>query len=173
MKSQITRIIGLIHKAEDSLLVLVLGTLLLLASVDIFSRLVFGGGVLWIQPVLRIIVLWLGLLGAMVATRTREHISIDLVNRLAPDWIQRWVSVLTLGFSSAICGLIAWHSGAYVQLARDFGDTVMGDVPAWPMQLIIPICFGSMALRFGLQAVASVIFPPSPDHSHTQSSDSV
>lgn len=173
MRKQITHIIGLIHKAEDSLLVLVLGALLLLASVDILSRLVFGGGILWIQPVLRIMVLWLGLLGAMVATRTREHIAIDLVNRLAPVDIQRWVSVLTLGFSALVCGLIAWHSGAYVQLAREFGDTVMGDVPAWPMQLIIPFCFGSMALRFGLQTIASAISPPSPDQSNNQSVDSV
>ncbi|MGB1091279.1 MAG: TRAP transporter small permease [Oceanobacter sp.] len=158
-----------VHKIEDAVLVTVLASLLALASIDIIARLVFGGGVVWIQPALRVMVLWLGLLGAMLATRSREHIAIDLVNRLAPASINQLISVFTLGFSAFICGLIAWHSAAYVELAKEFGDTVMGDMPAWPFQLIIPFSFSLMALRFLLQALGNLTGHPLKPETTTES----
>jgi len=151
------RLLSALHKAEDTLLVSLLLAMIVLAGVDILARTLFGGGVLWIPPLLRIMVLWLGLLGALLATRSREHIAIDLINRLAPDSVARWLSVLTSLFAAVICALIAWHGQRFVQLAWEFGDVAFGRVPAWPLQLIIPISFGLMALRFAFQTVTAAL----------------
>lgn len=69
------KLVTWVHRAEDSLLVLLLLAMILLAGFDILARSLFGGGVSWIPPLLRVLVLWLGLLGALLATRTREHIA--------------------------------------------------------------------------------------------------
>lgn len=152
------KIIRLIHRLEDSLLVVLLLTTVLLAATDILARLLFsGGGVVWIGPTLRVLVLWLGLLGALLATRTREQIAIDVLGRLAPPRLGQLINCLTTLFAAIVCILIAWHSQRFIQLAYDFGDIAFARVPAWPLQLIIPISFALMALRFIFQSGTSLL----------------
>ena len=170
-KSPLQRLLAAIHTLEDSLLVIVLAVMVVLAATDILSRTFFGGGVLWISPALRVMVLWLGLLGGMVATRSREHISIDLVNRLAPAKVAQMLSIVTNAFAAFICALVAWHANAYVEMAQEFGDIAFGDIPAWPLQAIIPFSFGIMALRFAiqtLQALFNTLTGRLPDSEHKQ-----
>ena len=95
--------------------------------------------------------------GALIATRSREHITIDLINRMAPDSVKRWLSVLTQAFAAFICGVIGWHSAEFVQAAWQYGDTVFGEVPAWPLQAIMPLTFSLMAVRFALQAINDLL----------------
>ncbi|MDF1761872.1 MAG: TRAP transporter small permease [Oleibacter sp.] len=167
------RVITVLNRVEDSLLIALLLSMILLAGYDIVARTLFGGGVSWIPPLLRNMVLWLGLLGALLATRTREHIAIDLINRLAGDKVKRILSVITQAFAAVICGLIGWFSAQYIGLAREFGDIAFADIPSWPLQLIIPISFSLMALRFAAQSIQSVFtdeelsVPPQPIDSET------
>ena len=58
------RLLVLVHRLEDSILVLLLLAMILLAGYDILARTLFGGGVSWIPPLLRVMVLWIGLLAA-------------------------------------------------------------------------------------------------------------
>lgn len=146
-----------LHRIEDAVLVLMLLAMILLAGADILARTLFGGGILWVPPLLRVMVLWLGLLGGLMATRTREHIAIDLVERLANPVVSRYLLVFTSAFSAFICGVIAWHSQEFVLLAREYNDIAFGDVPAWPLQLIIPFTFGLTALRFVIQSIQALI----------------
>lgn len=144
-----------LHRLEDSVLVLLLLAMILLAGYDILARSIFGGGVSWIPPLLRVMVLWIGLLGALLATRSREHISIDLISKLGGPTLNRIASTITLLFAAVVCGLVGWYSGQYVQLAFEFQDIAFADIPAWPLQLIIPFTFGLMGLRFFIQGIAA------------------
>ena len=64
---------GALGRLEDALLVALLGVLLLLASTQILLRNLFDAGLTWADPLLRVLVLWLGLLGARVS-RPRQRI---------------------------------------------------------------------------------------------------
>ncbi|TNC90457.1 TRAP transporter small permease [Thalassolituus sp.] len=149
------RLLLWVHRAEDTVLVLLLLSMIVLAGYDILARSLFGGGVSWIPPLLRVMVLWIGLLGALLATRTREHISIDLISKLGGPLLNRVAASVTLLFAAAVCGLVGWYSAQYVQLAFEFQDIAFGEIPAWPLQLIIPFSFSLMALRFLIQGLAS------------------
>lgn len=149
-----------LHRIEDGVLVLLLLAMIVLAGFDILARTLFGGGVVWVQPLLRVMVLWLGLLGALLATRSREHIAIDLINRLAGPQTKRWLAVLTSAFAAFICLVIAWHAQAFVRFAFEFGDVAFGRVPAWPLQLVIPLSFALMGLRFALQGISELLGKP-------------
>lgn len=151
------RFIRSIRWLEDSLLISLLFITVLLAGVDILARVLFDGGVIWIPPTLRVLVLWLGLLGALLATRSQEHIAIDVVGRLAPQRLRYIIESVTTLFAAAVCLLIAWHSQRFIQLAYEFGDVAFARVPAWPLQIIIPISFLFMGLRFALQSIVNVI----------------
>lgn len=146
----------MLYRLEDGLLVALLLTMILLAGVDILARLIVGSGMTWIAPLLRILVLWTGLLGALVATRSREHIAIDLLSRFAPSWLRTLMQVIAAAFASLVCWILAYYSQAFVRTAYEFGDLAFAAVPAWPLQLILPLTFALMGLRFAVQAFAAL-----------------
>ncbi len=147
----ITRII---HYIEDGLLALLLASMIILAGSQIFLRNFWNSGVEWIDPSLRVLVLWIGLLGAMVAARQINHINIDVISRLLPKMGRRIVATITNLFSATICGLVAYHAGRFVQMEYEDQTTAFADVPSWICEIIIPIGFTLMAVRFFILAVS-------------------
>ncbi|RMH22762.1 MAG: TRAP transporter small permease subunit, partial [Gammaproteobacteria bacterium] len=74
------RALNLLHHLEDALIALLLLGMLGLAITQIIMRELLHSGLPWIDPLLRIAVLWLGLLGALLATRLDRHIEINLIS---------------------------------------------------------------------------------------------
>ena len=143
-----TLLLKWINWLEDSLLVILLSILIILATVQIGLRNIWDSGLVWADPLLRVFVMWLGLLGAMVATRLDNHIRIDICSRYLPPVLQPVSSWVINIFSAAICILLAYHGARLVWLDWQSETIAFGQIPAWLCELIIPIGFGMMALRF-------------------------
>lgn len=156
MQSFVSKTLRAVHAAEEGVLALLLLSMIALASADIFLRMFTGGGLVWVSPLIRIMVLWLGLLGALLATRDNQHISIDILSRVLGDAVRRWAQAFTSLFAAAVCGVTAWHSVEFVQGSFEYQDEVMSGVPAWPMQVVIPLSFAMMSLRFALHSAGYV-----------------
>ncbi len=148
---------------ENSLMVLLLTAMILLAVGQIILRNVWDMGLSWSDPLLRIMVLWVGLLGAMAASRQREHISIDVLSHYLPVAWKRISRLVTDLFSAAICGLISYHAARFVLMEKEEGMIAFANVPAWWCEIIIPIAFGVMALRFFLFFLAGMTHRHTPD----------
>ena len=133
---------------------LLLSAMILLATTQIALRNLLETGISWADPTLRILVLWLSLLGAMAATRDNNHIQIDLLSRFLPARARHWVQRLTDLFAAIVCALLSWHSGRFVLMEWEDGTLLFASVPAWACELILPIGFGIMALRFLLASLA-------------------
>ncbi len=146
--SRLRRIVLLV---EDGLLAFTLGSMVLLAGTQILLRNVFDSGITWGDPTLRVMVLWVALLGAMVATRNGNHIRIDILTHILPGKYHHIAHRLTDLFTGMVCALLAWHGGRFVVFEWEDGGLLFGSVPAWACELIIPVGFAVMALRF-LQA---------------------
>lgn len=132
---------------EVSILGLLLGTLIVLGGLQIVLRNIFHSGLLWADPLMRHIVLWLGCLGAALATTTARHINIDVFSRLLPDNIKPWRRSLVYGataMATFILGVAAWR---LVIDEKSYGDIAFGSVPVWTLQLILPIAFFMIAYR--------------------------
>ena len=119
-----------------------------LSVADIFMRNVFNSGVSIAPPLVRIMVLWLGLLGALYATRRNKHITVDVLARMLPKKLNTVAKGVTSLFASAICLIIAWHSYLFVKDTFTYGDIVFDDTPAWIIQAIIPLSFSLISVRF-------------------------
>jgi len=158
--SRLQRAGRLLARLEDGILALLLTGMILLAVLQIFSRNLFSFGFVWGEPLLRTLVLWLALLGAMAATRDGNHIRIDLLSRFLPKRAERLLRRVTDLFSAGACALLAWHGGRMVHADWQYDMEWTSGVPAWLVELIIPIGFGVMALRFLLHALFGP--PPSP-----------
>lgn len=134
---------------------LCLVALILLSTGQIVLRDVFSTGVVWADGLTRLIVLWLALLGAIAASRDCRHIAIDVVTRLLPPRLRVVASVVRNLFTSGVCGLLAWYSWTFVSDSREFGDELLGNLPAWWFQLILPVGFALIAYRYLLRALGS------------------
>ena len=93
---------------ETGLLTLVLGAMILLAAAQIGLRNFFGGGFSWADESLRIMVLWVAMLGAVAASRDQRHVSIDALSRFLSPALRRWTRILINLFAAAVCLALAW-----------------------------------------------------------------
>jgi TRAP-type C4-dicarboxylate transport system permease small subunit len=141
---------------EDALLVLILTTMILLAAAQIVLRNFFDIGFIWGDEILRMLVLWLAVSGALAASRSDRHISIDVLNRFLPKPVSRAVKVVIHVFTAGVCGVVAWHALQFVKTSYEFEDVLLGTVPAWILQAVLPVGFGLIAWRYALFAVRDV-----------------
>ena len=68
MVSSLRKLDQLLRHFEDGVLAVLLGGMILLATLQIGLRNFADTGFIWADPLLRIMVLWLGLVGAVAAT---------------------------------------------------------------------------------------------------------
>ena len=150
MKRHISSILNAINKLEDWFLVSMLATMVVLAVAQIFYRNVFGAGIVWIDPMLRVLVLWVAIAGAVVATRTDNHIRIDFFTKYFSKKVCRCMQRFVYAFCVFICGTISWHAVRFVQMDYEFETIAFANVPAWITELVIPIGFFLIAVRYAL-----------------------
>ena len=137
---------------ENAVLVSILSILILLTVGQILLRNFFSFGILGADSIMRILVLWLALFGAMAATRQQEHILIDVLTRFVPDSICRYVERGVDIISASVCGIVAYFSIILVLLEYEDGEVLIGGLPVWLCESIIPFAFAIMGLRFLFQA---------------------
>lgn len=151
----LARLQQVVRWLEDWVLVAVLGGMILFAVLQIALRNFFGTGILWSDPLVRVLVLWAGLIGAMVAARLDRHIVISaLAHFLRPRW-KLGARAVTDAATAAVCLLLTWVSVRFVAADYAAGAMAFGIVPAWVCELIIPIAFLVMGARYALYSVAS------------------
>ncbi len=134
--------------AENAALVILLGGMMSLAVGQILLREVFSTGFSWADELLRLLVLWLAMVGSVAACRDNRHIRIDALSHLLPARVVVAVRVVVDLFAAAVSAVLAWHSFRYLALEREFGDTVLLDTPAWLAHLVVPLAFALLTYRF-------------------------
>lgn len=138
---------------ESGLLAAMLATMIGVAAFQVIARNLFDSGLLWGDGLVRVLVLWVTLLGGMVASRHDEHIRMDLAGRFLSEGSNRILRRVTSAFTAFVCGMFAWHSGRFVWLDYLDGVTAFASVPAWTCEVIMPLGAGVMALRYLLHTV--------------------
>jgi len=136
--------------AEDAVLVLILSGMILLATGQIVLRNFFDIGFIWSDEALRLMVLWIAVAGAVAASRGDKHINIAVLDRFLPDRLRALKDVLIHGFTASISGIVAWHSLLFVRTSHEFGDVLLGGIPAWLLQAVLPIGFALITWRYAL-----------------------
>lgn len=142
-----------LHRAEDALLVLLLSAMIVLAGTQILLRNLLDSGFVWIDPLLRVLVLWLGLIGATVATRNNRHIRIDLLSKLFSRNTHRLIQSIIGQISAWTCLVVAWYGFKWIQMDYADGVTSFAGIPAWLLEVIIPLTFALIGLRYLIMSV--------------------
>lgn len=131
--------------------------MIVLAVGQIVLRQVFSTGIMWADELVRIIVLWLAMFGAIAAARDNRHIRIDALSHLLPVAAIRYLRIVVDLFAAVVCFILAWQAWRFLQLEIEFEDTVLIDTPAWMLHVVVPVAFLLVGYRFVVGVVARVL----------------
>ncbi len=143
----------LLLKTEAAMLVALFVMMVLLSVMQIILRNFWGGGLIWAEPLTRIIVLWITLMGAMIASRKNQHIAIDVVVKKLSDRFRIITIRISSVFTAMVCFVVAWYSFQFVHEEYNYGGMVLANIPDWVCEAIIPVAFFIMAIRYLLAAM--------------------
>ncbi len=141
---------------EENVLSILLISMIVLACAQIFLRFFFSSGLVWVDPLLRYMVLWSGLLGAAMATSKGKHIALDLVDYLIPKRLHPLVTFITHLFSTIVTAFLTYAAYNFIKNELEFGGTSLLAIPSWIWNLIFPLAFGIITYRFFLASIASL-----------------
>ena len=159
---------------ERVTLVLLLLAMLVLSGLPVLVRLdaqkqIFSWvqETVWMERIARMSVIWVGLIGACLATRERGHIAIEVLERFAPKAWCTWIKLFSAVFAVAVLLALCAAAGDYVQLKRSAMLSILlneSTPPApfveihglgivlkeWMFTLVFPVGLFLLALRFSL-----------------------
>ena len=146
-----------INRVGESVLVLLLSATLVLACVQIFMRTITGGSLLWIEPLLRYLVLWGGLFGALMATTRNKHIGLDLANFILPRSSKNLVQFIVLIFATLTSTALTWAAIKFIQSEIEYGSPGLFELPGYVWNLVFPVTFGIMAAVYLIQTISEFL----------------
>lgn len=156
MKNSLHRWDETVARLEKAFVAVMLSIMILIALLQVLLRNAFATGISWGDPLVRNLVLWVGFVGASMATKEGKHINLDVVSR----WIEgRWLWVVhaVAHFSSlGVCAILTYAASLFVINEARSGAVTFLRVPVWVPELVIPVTFGLMTLRFGLASLISL-----------------
>jgi TRAP-type C4-dicarboxylate transport system permease small subunit len=147
----LARLIKFVTWTENALLIGMLALMVLLAAAQILLRNFLDMSISGADQMLRLLVLWVAFLGAVAASREGKHIHVDAIARWLPGRIKSGVVALTDLFTFVVCLLLTWQSLRFMRSARESGEMAFGSLPVWVAELILPLGFTLIALRYALR----------------------
>lgn len=136
--------------AENTALVVLLGTMIVVAVFQIVNRQLLGSmfAIPWADELVRFIVLWLAMVGSIAACRDNKHIRIDAITHVLSGVVVALIKIVVDIFAAAVCAMIGWQALRLVREEMSWGDYVIGDVPLWLAHAIVPLAFFLITYQF-------------------------
>jgi TRAP-type C4-dicarboxylate transport system permease small subunit len=148
-----------LERMENGLIAVLVLAMVLLAGAQILLRNLFGSGIEWADPLLRALVLWTAMLGALAAARDDKHIGLDLVTHFVHGRARRALRVIALVFAAMVSAAMSWYGANLVALDYGSGAAAFARVPNWCVEMILPAGFALLSLRLLIHA----FMPPRSD----------
>jgi TRAP-type C4-dicarboxylate transport system permease small subunit len=116
------------------------------AAVVVYQR---GITIVWLDDVLRMLLIWLVYLGSVSLCFHNDHITMDAVYLRLPPAVRRALNIAIAVLGIALCGYVS--KIGFDSMAREIDyETLLpsGYLPAWPQTLAIPLCFALMTVAY-------------------------
>ena len=136
------------------LIIVFLSVMILMAFGQVVLRNFFHTGIEWGDVFLRHMVLWLGFLGATIATGEGRHLKIEFVNKLVAERYRKVANIIANLFAAVVCYFLMGAAIAFVRFEIESGSTLILDLPTTYFIIIIPIGYGIIAFRFIVRSLS-------------------
>ena len=133
---------------ENIMLSALLTGMIGLGASQILLRWTGAGSFVWGDEAIRMMVLWIAMVAGIASAREDRHIAIDVLSRFLSPRGKSIAAMLVDLFTAIVCLALAWYGWRMVEYAIEGADVLLGGLPAWIFQGIIPVAFFLMAYRY-------------------------
>ena len=137
--------------------------MVVLSFSQVVMRNLMDTGILWGDIFLRHLVLWVGFLGASLATRKEKHIKIDVLKRIVSEKYVPYVKIVIDLVAIIICIVLAKAAYIFLLMEKEDNTILFENIPAWWLQIIIPVGFSLIGFRFLLKLLEYLLNQISKD----------
>ena len=137
--------------AEKVFLVVALLTMTALVSIDALDRWSESINLLWFwdTKLAMFLMIWVGFIGASVATKERKHLAIDVASRVLTPRGARVAAFFSQAFAAGFCFVLASYAYDVVVESHVNQDREgVLPIPTWIIQSIMPFSLTVMGARF-------------------------
>lgn len=135
------------------ILITLLGIMIVMAFSQVVLRDLFHTSIEWGDIFLRHLVLWVGFLGAIIATGQRRHLRIEFISKMSPPKLRKIFFILTNLFAAVITYFLMQAAYTFVLLEMESEGVLILDIPRWYFITIIPIGYALISFRFAVHAI--------------------
>lgn len=142
----------LFHQGESWLAVALLAAMTLLSTLEPLGRKLFHAGVPGGPVYVQVMTLWMGFVGALLATGQNKHLALS-TELLIPKGAPRAAAVVySHTVAATVCMLFAYSTAGLINADRLGGTTLEGGLPKWWSEFVMPVALIFIALRFAWKA---------------------
>ncbi|HEU4340872.1 MAG TPA: TRAP transporter large permease subunit [Candidatus Binatia bacterium] len=150
--SATAKIVSLGRFTEGSVTSAALVIMATLPVCELMLRLGFKTGIPGSSNYVQNLTLWVGFLGAIVAARTKQHLTLIPTLDFLPQVWRRIGTVFSAAVSAAVAFGLSWAAVQFVHSETAAPARIAGWLPIWIMQAVLPLSFLAVAIRFIFQA---------------------
>ena len=125
------------HYFEEMLAGTFMMLMLLTTFTNVIARYVFNNSFQWAEELSRYSFIWLVFLGAVIATKYRRHIVIDVVVTLVPDRVKALMASLVDLLVLGLMVVMFYYGLVLVSGATEATSTL--NVPQYVVDVVVPI----------------------------------
>ena len=170
MMNRLRRADRILGRFEGWVILAVLAVMVLFTALEVCLRgLYTHGGVHWANTLLghldwsggfvRLLVLWVTMVGASLLTSEHRHVSIDMMTPLLPLRARAVRDLVLSAASVVISAIMLKVCISYVTLEMEFGGPEILGLPGWIGQAILPAGFASILFRHVVRLLDRTISP--------------
>jgi TRAP-type C4-dicarboxylate transport system permease small subunit len=145
------------EQLEELLLVCLVLGMVALGAAQILFRNVISIGLVWIDPLLSHLVMWVALLGASIATRENRHIVIQILPERLPATVRRCIKGGLQLFSALVCFFLVYPAVQFILNDYRPRKYLALGIPLWVSQTVMPAMWLVLGIRFMLQGFKGFI----------------
>ena len=162
----------LVHSIEKTIIVvslIVMTLAVLIVATDRWFD-VINLGWFWATKLALFLMIWVGFIGASLATKERMHLTIDISSKVLSPKGAKIAAFFSQAISAGFCFYLAGLAYDFTVESYEFGDREgVFPIPLWTVQLIVPVTLVIMGIRF----ISNIFKKPKDDDVETDDSASV
>jgi C4-dicarboxylate transporter, DctM subunit len=139
---------GAMARFEGAAVGVLLLAMVVIPAGETLSRRFLGRGLPGSAILVQHLTLWVGFLGALLATGAQKHLALSTAEAIPAGWPRRGAGLATRMISTAVCALLAYASLELVLAERSSDRTLPLGIPFWWSELVMPVAAALIALRF-------------------------
>jgi C4-dicarboxylate transporter, DctM subunit len=139
---------ALFARLEDFAAAAALGVMVALPVLELILRAFFRTGVTGAIEYVQHLALWVGFLGAALASREERHLSLSSGFKLVPKKLEGAAKAVSALISTAVGASLAYGAAVFVNLERASAAEIGSLIPIWWVELVLPFAFAVITLRF-------------------------